>query len=83
MHDSTTKTRPTVESGACEPSPVACEVLRYLGYPTDLNLQQKLISEIDVDKTGEVGMEEFLKILRKSAGASRPQRTPRNRQRSI
>ena len=41
----------------------AAEVLRYLGYPTDLNLQQKLISEIDVDKTGEVGMEEFLKIL--------------------
>lgn len=40
-------------------------LLRYLGYPTSTHLLQGLVSDVDVDASGEIDFVEFLKLLRK------------------
>jgi len=39
-------------------------VLRWLGYHVTVEMQQDLLYEVDVDKSGELDFDEFLKILR-------------------
>jgi len=40
-------------------------VLRWLGYPTSLEVLQKLIAEVDVDGSGEIDFDEMCKLIRK------------------
>lgn len=39
-------------------------VLRYLGLSCSLGLQQELVAEVDVDKSGQLNFPEFLKLMR-------------------
>mmetsp|Transcript_14173 Transcript_14173/g.32094 ORF Transcript_14173/g.32094 Transcript_14173/m.32094 type:complete len:1159 (-) Transcript_14173:19-3495(-) len=40
-------------------------VLRWLGYPSNLDKQQELMIEVDVDGSGAIDFDEFLKLVRK------------------
>eukprot|EP00403_Amphidinium_massartii_P028961 CAMPEP_0178404456 /NCGR_PEP_ID=MMETSP0689_2-20121128/17895_1 /TAXON_ID=160604 /ORGANISM="Amphidinium massartii, Strain CS-259" /LENGTH=955 /DNA_ID=CAMNT_0020025445 /DNA_START=98 /DNA_END=2961 /DNA_ORIENTATION=+ len=39
-------------------------VLRWLGYHVTVEMQQDLLDDVDIDKSGELDFDEFLKILR-------------------
>jgi len=38
--------------------------LRWLGYPVTVEVQQELMYDVDVDRSGEIDFDEFLKIMR-------------------
>lgn len=44
-------------------------VLRWMGYSPSLEEQQKLVAEVDVDKSGELDFAEFMKLMRKKREA--------------
>eukprot|EP00929_Paragymnodinium_shiwhaense_P033591 TRINITY_DN18414_c0_g1_i1.p1 TRINITY_DN18414_c0_g1~~TRINITY_DN18414_c0_g1_i1.p1 ORF type:complete len:1251 (+),score=348.94 TRINITY_DN18414_c0_g1_i1:210-3962(+) len=40
-------------------------MLRWLGFPSTMELQQELMAEVDIDRSGFLDFDEFLKVMRK------------------